>query len=79
MLSNTKISEVKKAVNVIRNMSDEEKAREMVSSNAVALEEATFMAYHALTLTNGLISMQRGLLDKHYLRKHGENAYCVQK
>ncbi len=47
--------------------------------NAVVLEEAAFMAYHALTLTEGLPSMQQTLLDKHYLRKHGANAYYGQK
>lgn len=46
--------------------------------NAVVLEEAAFMAYHALTLTEGLPSMQQTLLDKHYLRKHGANAYYGQ-
>lgn len=46
--------------------------------NAVVLEEAAFMAYHAITLTEGLPSMQQTLLDKHYLRKHGANAYYGQ-
>ena len=46
--------------------------------NAVVLEEAAFMAYHALTLNNNLSSMQQELLDKHYLRKHGANAYYGQ-
>lgn len=46
--------------------------------NAVVLEEAAFMAYHALTLTSSLPSMPRALLDKHYLRKHGANAYYGQ-
>ena len=47
--------------------------------NAVVLEEAAFMAYHALTLTRGLHPMNKTLLDKHYLRKHGANAYYGQK
>ena len=47
--------------------------------NAVVLEEAAFMAYHALTLNKGLPSMDETLLDKHYLRKHGANAYYGQK
>lgn len=46
--------------------------------NAVVLEEAAFMAYHALTLTSDLPSMPQVLLDKHYLRKHGANAYYGQ-
>lgn len=47
--------------------------------NAVVLEEAAFMAYHSLTLTRGLSSMDKTLLNKHYLRKHGANAYYGQK
>ena len=32
-----------------------------------------------MMLTPGLPSMQQTLLDKHYLRKHGKNAYYGQK
>ena len=46
--------------------------------NAVVLEECSFMAFHATALTPGLVPMQQELLDKHYLRKHGENAYYGQ-
>lgn len=46
--------------------------------NAVVLEEAAFMNYHALTLNPDLTHMQRELLDRHYLRKHGANAYYGQ-
>lgn len=46
--------------------------------NAVVLEEVAFMAYHALTLNTHLQPMQQDLLDKHYLRKHGANAYYGQ-
>lgn len=46
--------------------------------NAVVLEEVAFMQYHALTLNPGLSSLQKELLDKHYLRKHGKNAYYGQ-
>ena len=47
---------------------------------AVVLEEVAFMAYHAMTLSGGhLPSMQSELLNKHYLRKHGANAYYGQK
>ena len=46
--------------------------------NAVVLEEVAFMAYHALTLRPDLQPMQQDLLDKHYLRKHGANAYYGQ-
>ena len=46
--------------------------------NSVVLEEVAFMAFHAMALTPGLPSMQQELLDKHYLRKHGPNAYYGQ-
>lgn len=47
--------------------------------NAVVLEEIAFMAWHDLTMEPQLPVMQRELIDKHYLRKHGENAYYGQK
>ena len=46
--------------------------------NAVVLEEVAFMAYHAMALNPDLPPMQRELLDKHYLRKHGPGAYYGQ-
>ena len=46
--------------------------------NAVVLEEAAFMNYHAQSLTPGIGAMQQELLDRHYLRKHGKNAYYGQ-
>jgi len=46
--------------------------------NAVVLEELAFMAYHSLQMRPELPSMQQELLDKHYLRKHGKNAYYGQ-
>ena len=46
--------------------------------NAVVLEECAFMAWHAVTLSPGISPMQQTLLDKHYLRKHGANAYYGQ-
>ena len=47
--------------------------------NAVVLEEIAFMAFHAAMLKGGNIEpMQQVLLDKHYLRKHGKNAYYGQ-
>lgn len=47
--------------------------------NAVVLEEVAFIQYHALGLNPELSSMQTELLDKHYLRKHGKDAYYGQK
>ena len=46
--------------------------------NAVVLEEVAFMNFHAMMLAPGLPPMQQELLDKHYLRKHGTNAYYGQ-
>lgn len=46
--------------------------------NAVVMEEVAFMDYHALTLNPAHRDMQQALLDKHYLRKHGANAYYGQ-
>lgn len=46
--------------------------------NAVVLEELCFMAWHNLMLDPALPPMQQELLDKHYLRKHGANAYYGQ-
>lgn len=46
--------------------------------NAVVLEELAFIAYHTLQLDPAVGPMQQELLDKHYLRKHGKNAYYGQ-
>ena len=46
--------------------------------NAVVLEEVAFMNFHTLMLEPTIPSMQQELLDKHYLRKHGANAYYGQ-
>lgn len=45
--------------------------------NAVVLEEVAMMAWHTQTL-NPEARLQQGLIDKHYLRKHGKNAYYGQ-
>ena len=46
--------------------------------NAAVLEEVAFMNFHALQLNPAQTRMQQELLDKHYLRKHGKNAYYGQ-
>ncbi len=46
--------------------------------NAVVLEEVAFMNYHAMQINPNAGRMQQQLLDKHYLRKHGANAYYGQ-
>lgn len=47
--------------------------------NAVVLEEVAFMALQAESLNPSAERMQQTLLDKHYLRKHGKNAYYGNK
>ena len=46
--------------------------------NAVVLEEVAFMDWHTMVLAPSAGRMQQELLDKHYLRKHGRNAYYGQ-
>lgn len=47
--------------------------------NAVVLEELAFMAWHNEAMDPQITPMQQELLNKHYLRKHGKNAYYGQK
>ncbi len=47
--------------------------------NAVVLEEVSMMAWHAQIANPQLTQISQDLLDKHYLRKHGKNAYYGQK
>ena len=46
--------------------------------NAVVMEEVAFMNWHAMMINPQRGPMQQILLDKHYLRKHGKNAYYGQ-
>ncbi len=46
--------------------------------NAVVLEEIAYMNLHTRQLVPQVDAMQQELLDKHYLRKHGKNAYYGQ-
>jgi L-ribulose-5-phosphate 4-epimerase len=46
--------------------------------NAVVLEEVAFMNFHVMMLEPEIPPMQQELLNKHYLRKHGANAYYGQ-
>jgi L-ribulose-5-phosphate 4-epimerase len=46
--------------------------------NAVVLEEVAKMTFRSLIL-NSATQMDQVLLDKHFLRKHGKNAYYGQK
>ena len=45
--------------------------------HAAVLEEAAMMAWHTLSLSPNA-KLNPALLDKHYLRKHGKNAYYGQ-
>ncbi len=47
--------------------------------NSVVLEEVAFMALQTESLNPDAERMQQTLLDKHYLRKHGKNAYYGNK
>ncbi|MGV8983983.1 L-ribulose-5-phosphate 4-epimerase [Clostridium sp.] len=47
--------------------------------NAVVLEEVAMMAYNTCQLKPGIKAINQDLLDKHFLRKHGANAYYGQK
>lgn len=47
--------------------------------NAVVLEELAFMAWQNQMMNPAIPPMQQELMDKHYLRKHGANAYYGQK
>lgn len=49
--------------------------------NSVVLEEVAMMAWHTEVLPQFLDmpEMAQKLLDKHFLRKHGPNAYYGQK
>ncbi len=46
--------------------------------NAVVMEEVAKMAFRSFMLDPGT-TMEQALLDKHYLRKHGQGAYYGQK
>ena len=47
--------------------------------NAVVLEEVSMMAFNTTRLTPEIKAIDKALLDKHFLRKHGTNAYYGQK
>jgi L-ribulose-5-phosphate 4-epimerase len=47
--------------------------------NAVALELCARMAYYSLQLAPGRAPIERPLLHRHFLRKHGDGAYYGQR
>lgn len=54
------------------------KSPEEAVHNAVVLEECALMAIQTEALNPNITPMQQELLDKHFLRKHGANAYYGQ-
>ena len=46
--------------------------------NAITLEEVAMMSYYTMQM-NESAQIQQELLDKHFLRKHGANAYYGQE
>ena len=54
------------------------KSGEEAAHNAVVLEEIAFMAWHNIMMEPQSMPMQKKLLDKHFLRKHGAGAYYGQ-
>ena len=55
------------------------KTPEKAVENAVTLEEVAKMAQLTESLNHSTPRIKQTLLDKHYLRKHGKNAYYGQK
>ena len=55
------------------------KTPEKAVDNAVTLEEVAKMAQLTESLNSSTTRIKQTLLDKHYLRKHGKNAYYGQK
>ncbi|MDR1438888.1 MAG: L-ribulose-5-phosphate 4-epimerase [Clostridiales bacterium] len=47
--------------------------------NAVVLEEVAMMAWHCMLINPQIPLLRQALLDRHYLRKHGEGAYYGQR
>ncbi len=46
--------------------------------NAIALEIVAEMAWRTLVMNPGATPVDKTLLDKHFLRKHGKGAYYGQ-
>ena len=46
--------------------------------NMAVLEETAKMAIHTMTINPQINRIDQNILDKHYFRKHGENAYYGQ-
>lgn len=46
--------------------------------NAVVLDEVAKMAYYSEQINKNINAVPKNIVDKHFLRKHGENAYYGQ-
>lgn len=55
------------------------KDAEQAVYHAVVLEECAMMAWHSRLLNPQIAGVDQNLLDKHYLRKHGKDAYYGQE
>ena len=47
--------------------------------NSVILEELAKMAFFTVSINNSVTGIDKTLIDKHFFRKHGNNAYYGQK
>ncbi|MFC1539791.1 class II aldolase/adducin family protein, partial [Candidatus Latescibacterota bacterium] len=47
--------------------------------NSVILEKLAKMAYLTLSIDGSAVRLDDMLIDKHFFRKHGDNAYYGQK
>ena len=47
--------------------------------NSVILEELAKMAFFTVSINNSVTGIDKTLIDKHFFRKHGKNAYYGQK
>ena len=74
---------LKTLTEALKNIRDAQMLKENRSAEGdritVVLEEVAFMDWHAMVINPDQGRMQQSLLDKHYLRKHGKNAYYGQK
>ena len=47
--------------------------------NAVVLDKVAKMNYYTMNINPNVCNIKQAILDKHYNRKHGKNAYYGQK
>ena len=78
------LNEINANISQLKTYTDESKRKERkyaptreAFENAIALEACAHMAYHAIIL-NSNIQFPQYILNKHFSRKHGANAYYGQ-